>query len=172
MNLAVACAVLGGLALADVATASIYRSASADSAGRVEIVTAAGRTVSIPPGKEQAGVDAIAVAPSGKAVGWLALYPNPATSYPIPLELIVYADGTLRRFRGNELPVWRWHFLDHGAEVAFEQETVHGGMGVHYERRRVRDGRLMAQFTPEVDNDGRLLTDDGPAWTRHLDQDR
>ena len=169
----VACLVLAVPGLAAPAHAATpYRSASTDSTGRVAIVTTAGRTLSIPPAKEQVGVDEIVLAPGGSAVGWLALYPNAATSYPIPLELLVYADGKLHRFRGNELPIWKWRFVNGGEQVAFEQETVHGGLGVHYERRRVRDGRLVAQFTPETDHDGRRVSEDGPAWTRELDLDR
>jgi len=153
-------------------SATRYRSASADSTGRVEIVTTTGRTIPIAPAKEQVGVDKIILAPNSRAVGWVAMYPNVATSYPIPLELLVYADGKLRRFHGSGLPIWVWRFLNDGAQVAFEQETVHGGMGVHYERRRVRDGHLVAEFTPEADRDGGRISSEGPAWTRDLDQDR
>jgi hypothetical protein len=171
-GLGVACLLLAAPGLAAPARAAGgYRSASADSTGRVEIVTTTGRTILIPPAKEQVGADDITLAPDGRAVGWTAMYPNVATSYPIPLELLVYADGKLHRFRGNELPIWRWRFSGDGTEVAFEQETVHGGIGVHYERRRVRDGRLVAQFTPEADGYGRRISAEGPAWTRDLDQD-
>jgi len=169
----VAFLILAGPALAIAApSATRYRSASADSTGRVEIVTTTGRAIPIAPAKEQVGVDLVTLAPNGNAVGWVALYPNVATSYPIPLELLVYADGKLRRFHGNGLPIWVWRFLDDGAQISFEQETVHGGLGVHYERRRVNDGHLVAEFTPDVDRDGRRISSEGPAWTRDLDQDR
>jgi hypothetical protein len=173
LGLAVVCLVLAAPALAAPGRSlTHYRSASADSTGRVEIVTATGRTISIPPAKDQVGVDEIVLAPDGRAVGWVSMYPNAATSYPIPLELLVYAGGKLHRFRGNDLPIWKWRFVDGGDQVAFEQETVHGGMGVHYERRRIRDGRLMDQFTPETDRDGRRISEEGPAWTRELDLER
>ena len=171
-ELCVACLALAAPVLAATArSATLYRSASADSTGRMEIVTVTGRIFSIPPAKDQVGVDEIVLAPSGSAVGWVAMYPNAVTSYPIPLELLVHADGKLHRFRGNELPIWKWRFVNGGEQVAFEQETVHGGLGVHYERRRVRDGRLVVQFTPETDRDGRRISEDGPAWTRDLDLD-
>ena len=35
-----------------------------------------------------------------------------------------------------------------GKQVAFEQETVHGGMGIHYELRDVATGNLIAAFDP------------------------
>src|SRR5438093_751571 len=66
-----------------------------------------------------------ATSQGGGAVGWLALYPNCCTSYPIPLKLMVLSNGRVRTFTGNGLPVWRWAFQNDDTRVAFEQETVH-----------------------------------------------
>jgi hypothetical protein len=152
--------------------ATRYRSATTDSTGSVTITTVEGRIHVVPPSKGQVEVDDIAVAPSGGAVGWLAYYPNAATSYPIPLELVVYVEGKVRRFRGIELPIWQWQFRSGGHQVAFRQETVHGGMGVHFECRDLRNGRLVAEFTPEVDREGRPLPGEVPAWARELNAGR
>ena len=40
-----------------------------------------------------------------------------------------------------------------GTQVAFRQETVHGGLGVHYELRDVASGRLVASYDPPVGPD-------------------
>ena len=82
----------------------------------------------------------------------------------------VYSGGKVRTYTGNELPVWRWHFTAGGQQIAYEQETVHGGLGVHYELREVASGRLIAEYTPRVGPDNRPeLTQNPPAWVLELD---
>src|SRR5262249_21090826 len=69
----------------------------------------------------------VVISPDRRTVGWLAMYSNCCTSYPIPLALVLYSDGKTREFTGTGLPIWRWAFQNEGKQVAFEQETVHGG---------------------------------------------
>jgi len=77
-------------------------------------------------------------------IGWLAEYPNCCTSYPIPLELIIFRNGEiLHVFTGTGLPIWKWKFENKGTHVAFEQETVHGGGGIHFELREIKTGLLI-----------------------------
>ena len=111
------------------------------------------------------GLDQVAVSSDHSAVGWLAVYPNCCTSYPIPLKLMVYSDGQLRTFSPNELPIWYWSFRKGAREVCYEQETVHGGFGVQYERRGVATGRLLARFEPG--REGKK-----PAWVEELEASR
>jgi hypothetical protein len=147
-----------------------YVGATVDEAGRLRILTSAGRAIVLPSEPDQVGIEAIAVAPDGRSVGWLALYANCCTSYPIPLKLLVYVRGALREFTGVGLPVWHWRYAARGAQVAFSQETVHGGLGIHYELRDVLSGRLVAEYTPAIGPDGRPLPNQTvPAWVTELD---
>jgi hypothetical protein len=147
-----------------------YVRAVVDQAGVLRIETSAGRA--IVPAKEsgQVGVDKVAISPDGRAVGWVALFPNCCTSYPIPLKLVVYSDGKRRAFTGIGLPVWRWHFTAVGRQIAFEQETVHGGLGVHYELRDVASGRSIAEWEPTIGPDNQPLENQQmPTWASDLD---
>jgi len=74
------------------------------------------------------------------------------------MELVIYRNGKiLRIFHGNSLPLWHWHFEGNDQQVAFEQETVHGHFGVHFELRDITSGRLMADY------DGDPMTS-SPKW--------
>jgi len=139
-----------------------YRHASIDAQGRLQIFLASGGERS--PGKlhGQTGFDAAAVSADGDRVGWLALYPNCCTSYPVALALVLYRDGAIRRvFTGNGLAFSTWHFAANGRQVAFEQETVHGHRGVHYELRDIASGRLLGHYEGDP-----AVT--APRWVREL----
>jgi len=150
--------------------AELYETVRIDSTGQLHIVTLDKRDI-VPPKREiklggemlkQAGFSNAVISDDKTTVGWLAEYPNCCTSYPIPLELVIYRNGgVLRVFSGNELPIWRWVFEKHGTQVAFEQETVHGGLGIHFELREIKSGLLVDKH----DNDP---TPDAPAWIRDL----
>jgi len=147
-----------------------YVSASVDEAGALRIVTSDGRTIVQGKEREQVGFDKVAISLDGVSVGWLALFPNCCTSYPIPLKLMVYSAGKLRSFTGSGLPVWRWHFTGDGKQVAFSQETVHGGLGVHYELRDIGSGRRVAQWDPTIGRDNQPVENQNrPKWVSDLD---
>jgi len=130
------------------AQAPTYQRALVDSAGQLHLWTTAGQEVTPPPDSGQVGFEQPQIAPGAAAVGWLALYPNCCTSYPIPLRLVVLVGDERRLFSGSGLPIWRWAFLAGGTRVAFYQETVHGGSGQHYELRDLVSGRLVAAYDP------------------------
>ena len=134
-----------------------YVRATLDSDGQLRIATAAGETIVPAKEREQVGFSQPQISPDGGAVGWLADYSNCCTSYPIPLKLVILSKGKQRTFTGNALPIWRWRFQANGAQFAFQQETVHGGLGVHYELRDVISGSLLAEYDPAVGPDNRLL---------------
>jgi len=115
---------------------------------RVHLVLAGGREIVPAADAEQVDVESLLVSQDGTAAGWLAVYPNPGTSYPIPLKLMVWSHRRLRAYTGRDLPVWRWRFVGQGRQVAFYQETVHGGMGTRYELRDVASGRLRGEWEP------------------------
>jgi hypothetical protein len=160
-----------------VATPSVaadrYTNASVDEAGALRITTGEGRVIVFPKERGQVDYDGIAISSDGLSVGWLTRYPNGATSYPIPLKLVVYSGGKRRTYGGNELPVWRWRFTASGKQIAYEQETVHGGLGVHYQLREVATGRLVAEYSPKMSPDNQPEPDPRPpAWVVELDEKR
>jgi hypothetical protein len=136
-----------------------YDSAMVDASGQLHIRTTDRRQIHPPNDPDQVGFDKAAISPDRLAVGWLALFPNCCTSYPIPLKLVVLVSGRVHTFVGTGLPVWKWRFDSTSQQVAFYQETVHGGMGGHYELRDIATERLVAQYE---------LSDSGPPppWVR------
>jgi hypothetical protein len=156
-----------------------YVNASVAADGALQIVTAAGQVIVPAPEPERefigkpVGYDQIQISIDGRAVGWVALYPNCCTSYPIPLALVVYSNGIKRSYAGNGLPVWKWRFVAAGSQVVFRQETVHGGLGVNYELRDVLSGDLIAEFSPPVSPDNQPLRGQRvPEWVAALDAAR
>lgn len=132
------------------AATEIYVETVIDPSGQLHITTKHKREIAPKKEAEQVGFDKAQISPDGRAVGWLALYPNCCTSYPIPLKLVLLVNGGQRAFTGNGLPIWRWCFWAGGRQVAFEQETVHGGMSVHYELRDIATGGLADKYDPDV----------------------
>ncbi|MEO7108026.1 MAG: hypothetical protein ABIZ09_16750, partial [Rhodoferax sp.] len=53
------------------------------------ITTSEGQQLQAPALQDQVGFQSPKVSPNGAYVGWLALFPNCCTSYPIPLTLVV-----------------------------------------------------------------------------------
>jgi hypothetical protein len=123
--------------------AETYESAAVDSNGELLIIASDYRRIVIRKKGEQSSFQKPIVSPDRSAVGAQAEYPNCCTSYDIPLQLVVYANGKEHRFRGNGLPIFQWHFADHGTRVAFGQEPVHFGCSIHYELRDIRSERLI-----------------------------
>jgi hypothetical protein len=176
-SLLVAVCTTGVMAFGSVfAATETYVRATVDE-NRLRIVTATGKTIVPKPITRrdtfgtQVGFDRAAISTDGRVVGWVALFPNCCTSYPIPLALVLYSNGKTRTLTGIGLPIWRWCFEANGTQVAFEQETVHGGLGVHYELRDTESGDLIAQYSPEVGPDNQPLEKQNvPGWVTELDK--
>jgi hypothetical protein len=126
-----------------------YESAVIDADGNIRIITADHRDIVVKKDGEQDGVReqtafrAPTLSSSRTAVGAQADYAGCCTSYDIPLELVVYAQGRLHRFRGVGLPIFTWHFADAGTRIAYSQETVHFSCSTHYELRDIQSERLI-----------------------------
>lgn len=147
-----------------------YVSAAVDPAGDLAVATGSGKTVVLRKQAEQVGFDQIIIADDRASVGWVVLQTNCCTSYPIPSRLVILSASRQRTFEGNGLPIWHWRFFDNGARFAFRQETVHGGLGIHYELRDVPSGRLLAEYSPEVGPDNQPLPNQTvPSWVAELD---
>lgn len=147
-----------------------YIQATVEESGRLLIKTSNSKEFFIQKDSGQVGFDKIAISNDGQSVGWLSLYNNSATSYPIPLELKVLSGGDIHLFKGNGLPIWQWYFSEDGKQVAFEQETVHGGLGIHYELREIATDRLIDFFEPEYGKDNQLLEiqKNVPKWVKEF----
>jgi len=163
------------LAIASFAASSVclaadtYLGTTIDTVGDLRIQRTKGPDIIVEKEAGQVGFDKIAISKDGGSIGWLALYENCCTSYPIPLKLILYSRGHARTFVGRSLPIWRWHFTADGRQFAFEQETVHGGIGIHYELRDLASGRLIAEYDPPAPDDGPPSTRELPAWVAALE---
>jgi hypothetical protein len=94
-------------------------------------------------------------------VGWVALYPNCRTSYPIPLELVLLGSGRRRTVISNGSPIWRWAFSANGRNVVIRQAPVHGDAPDHYELHEIATGRLIATAERDRSRPGVL-----PEWAR------
>lgn len=130
--------------------------ALSDSGERLTIATAGGRRFEAPragalgEGREavpQRGYDRPAVSANGAAVGWLALYPNCCTSYPVPLTLVVLdAAGRTHAISGAQ-SIFEWCFADDkGRRVAIRQAALHGASQERFELRQVSDGARVAEY--------------------------
>ena len=116
--------------------------------------------------KRQVGFRDPRISPGGTIVGWLALYPNCCTSYPIPRELVLVKDGAVvRRIRGSGQPIWKWRFSVDETKVVFAQHPTHGDFPVHYELRDINTGTLLEEVDLEQLPDSANL----PAWARGMD---
>jgi hypothetical protein len=144
---------LGGLLLPDPSAAQVrpgargamtFDSAGIDAAGNLVIVTSDRQTIVVPRRGERSSFDDPVLSPDRTAVGAQAEFPNCCTSYDIPLQLVVYANGKVHRFTGIGLPIFRWHFADGGTRVAFGQEPVHFSCSTHYELRDIKSEQLIA----------------------------
>lgn len=127
---------------ADAPRGDIYNSAAIDAQGRLVITSSRG-TIVVPREGEQTSFGKPIVSPARTAVGAQAEFRNCCTSYDIPLQLVVYANGTVHRFTGIGLPIFKWHFDDDGTRVAFGQEPVHFGCSIHYELRDIQSEHLL-----------------------------
>ncbi|MGD0590767.1 MAG: hypothetical protein ABSA44_08220 [Bacteroidota bacterium] len=149
--------------------ADTYVRASVDESGHLRIFTSDAREIVLQKDSGQVGFDKVVISEDGHSVGWVALYPNSSTSYPIPLKLMIYSSGDLSTLTGIGEPVWRWHFTARGKQVAFEQETTHGSQGIHYELREVATGRLIAEYEPEYGPDNLPIDiQNVPKWVEEL----
>jgi hypothetical protein len=158
-------ALLLGMASTFAAT-DIYVETVVDPSGQLRISTKHHREIVPKKERDQSAFADAQVSPDGRAVGWLALFPDPGGSEPLALKLMVMQEGEPQSFTGNGLPFSRWCFWAGGKQVAFEQQTVHGGLGVHYELRDLQTGDLADRYDPDANPDGVTKP---PRWVVVLD---
>jgi hypothetical protein len=135
------------------AAVETYASADIDSMGNLRILTST-KTITVPKdglidmgGKsieQQTAFEKPVLSDDRRAVGAQALFANCCTSYDIPLQLVIYAQGKTHRFSATQGAIFEWHFADAGKRVVFSQEAVHFGCVVHWELRDIATERLLA----------------------------
>lgn len=111
------------------------------------------------------------IAPDGRTVGWLALYPDLGASYSQPLGLVLLDQtNRVQHFLGEFGMVHGWCFVDNGAAVVFTYSFPHGITPIGYDKRRIRDGRLLARRQlepiPAGDDEAAVLRARTPAWAK------
>lgn len=160
------CAILLLCAAAAMPADSSYRSVSIDDSGRLHIVTSSGQEILPPKLRAQIAFGGPRIAPDGRTVGWLVLYPDPTapggTSAGDPLAgaLALYRDGRIIHTFDTDQIFWDWQFLDGGKRVAFSTGPTHGG-AAECVLRDVDSGKLLAAW--HVNNG-----EEPPAWAKDL----
>lgn len=155
-------AVVTTTVIASVSPAQTYSRADIDTTGHIHIITSNGREIRPPRDSGQLGADRIAISPDSTAVGWLALYKNCCTTYPIPMKLVLLVAGKQRTISSGGLPIWEWKFTEDTRYVVIRQAPVHGDAPMHFELRDVKSGRVVDSY----DNGSRRKR--APPWIRIL----
>lgn len=140
-----------------------FQQANLDASGEVRAVTSAGHVVQVPQLSGQAGVEQIALSPNHQALGWLSLYPNGGTTYPIPLALTVLRPDARKTTIKADLPIWQWAFASNDKQVVLREAPVHGSATTHYELRDARTGALVASADVDANPASKP-----PAWARSV----
>lgn len=141
---------------------STYRRADIDAAGQLRIVLTNAHVIRPPKDSDQVAFEQVAMSADHRLVGWVALYPNCCTTYPIPLKLVLLRSGGGRTVISNELPIWQWAFAADGKSVVIRQAPVHGVAPTFYEQRDTRTGRVLATAETDSTTPATAL----PAWAR------
>ena len=162
-SLGIVLCVAAALAGRESVAQQIYRRADVDSTDQLRIVLSDGRTIRPPKDSDQVAFGQVAISPDRRTVGWVALFRNSDTTYPIPLTLVLLTAGAERTVVSNGLPIWQWSFLADGRKVAIRQSPVHGAAPDHYELRDIQTGSLVSSFDADSAHAG-----DIPAWARTL----
>ena len=155
-----------------------YAAVSVDKNGALAIRKADGSIAAVYRRPKQTAFEDARLSPDRGAVGAQAMYPNCCGSYDLALRLVVYENGREHWFKGTDLPIFRWTFVEGGHRIAFAQAPVHFGCGAHYELRDVRTERLIDEANVSDEAPGCPAPKPGdervqvPAWARSLERAR
>ena len=165
-------AFLAVLFLATNCYAQTFSSASLVKGGTELVLKRVDGKVSVAPRfEEQDKFSQPRIAPDGRTAGWLALYPDLGASYSQPLALVLLDQtNRVQRFRGEFGMVHGWCFVDAGTAVVLMYSFPHGITPIGYDKRRIRDGRLLARRQlepiPAEDDEAAVLSGRTPAWAK------
>lgn len=156
-------------AMATSADAESFKSftLSSDEA-HLTITTSDNKEFDAPALPEQVGFQRPQISPDGRYIGWLALFPNCCTSYPIPLTLVVLdLTRQVHQFEGIKLATFQWCFEPKSTTVAFMQTQVHGTNFEHFEQRAISTGQRVAEYEyPNDEAENAEARKNAPAWVK------
>jgi hypothetical protein len=132
-----------------------------DRSGVVHVVPAGGGDRKVRKEKDQTGTWMLRSSEDQSTVGWLAEFGNCCTSYPIPLKLVIYRNGKVRRRFGDGMMIYDWRFWAEGKQAAFCSGTVHGDSGGHCELHDINTGKTLDTIDAHLD-------ENSPPWARGL----
>jgi len=143
---------------------SVYRSVFVDGSGQLHFVLESGKEVLPQKTHGQTSFGDPEIAADGRAVGWLAMYPDPSITYYKGAEiaggLVIYRDGHVLHTFSTDQIFWDWQFQDDGKRVAYSTGPTHGG-AAECVLRDVKSGRILARW--RVQSSG-----EPPAWAQTL----
>jgi hypothetical protein len=154
------------------ASAGFVAAQTVDGGSRLMVTRDDGSQFSAPAFSDQVGFEQPRISPDGRSVGWLALYRNCCTSYPIALKLVILDEARrLRTFEGIELAIFKWCFLPRSRSVAYMQTVLHGSDFEHFEARSISSGELMAQYEfPADELKNAAARRNAPSWVRCVER--
>jgi hypothetical protein len=93
------------------ANAGYHAATLAEDGSRLQLTTTDGRRTEAPRLPDQVGFGTPRRSRDGRYVGWLAMFDNCCTSYPIALKLVVLDEaGRMHTFEGDQLAIFDWCF--------------------------------------------------------------
>ena len=148
------------------ATDPAYRSVSIDEGGQLHVLLESGKEILPKKTQGQLSFDAPMISTDSRTIGWLAMYPYPASpdadyhGAPISGGLVIYRAGRVIHTFTTQQIFWDWQFRDGGKRVAYSTGPTHGG-ATECVLRDVESGREVAKW---------WVTSDGepPSWARDL----
>ena len=160
--------VLAAGLLPSIARAGYTATTLSEDGSRLTLTDSQGRRIEAPRLPDQVAFSTPRRSRDGRHVGWLAMFDNCCTSYPIALKLVVLDDaGRMRSFEGEQLAIFDWCFPPGRPSVAFRQGVLHGTDAQHFERRRIADARLLASYDyPHDEREHAAARRKAPAWVR------
>ena len=161
--LIVACSAFAIACTADSRDPGIQR-AVVDSTGQLRVELSNARAVVPAKDSDQVAFEQVAVSADRRVAGWVNVYPNCCTSYPLPLKLVLMHASGEQTIIGTDLPIWQWAFAG-SDRVVIRGAPVHGG-AADYQLRDIRTGRLIA--TVAADSPSASL----PEWARPVAHQR
>ena len=148
------------------AEAPAYRAVTVDRTGRLHVALASGKEVLPPRMRGQTSFGDPVIAPDGRTVGWLVMYPDPTITYyqgaELPFKLVVFRDGRILHTFETDQCFWDWQFQDGGQQVAYSTGPTHGG-AAQCVLRDVATGRVIARWLVVRDAEP-------PRWAQNLRQ--
>lgn len=134
------------LSLPTPALPEITRLVLSDDGTSLHFETTDGKSIAVDPLRDQVGFNQVRLSEDRKRLGWVALFPNCCTSYPVPLKLAVSSEnGSVVVFPASQA-IFKWHFAKGSKAVVYRQEALHGPAVATYSMGSLKDGKILKTF--------------------------